>query len=118
MIVEYAAWVTILVGSCFSLLGGLGIVRLPDVYNRLHASTKCTTLGISGILLGTMFLNGWSAMGTKSLLTIVFLFLTAPVGAHAIARAAYIEGVPLWGESVLDDYAERAQEIREEVNPS
>jgi len=94
------------VGLCFDFLGCLGLVRLPDVYNRLQAATKCVTMGTCSILFGTFLIVGWSAPGIKALLCIVFLLLTAPVAAHAIARGAHRAGVKLWEGSVIDRYAQ------------
>ena len=93
-------------GLAFDLFGCLGLVRLPDVYNRLQASTKCVTLGTCGVLLGAFLLTGVSAIGLKSLLCIGFLVLTAPVSAHAIARGAHRAGIPLSDTTVVDAYAE------------
>lgn len=96
----------ICVGLAFDLFGCLGLVRLPDVYNRLQASTKCVTMGTCGILFGTFLIIGFTAAGIKSLLCIIFLILTAPTAAHAIARGAHRSGVKLWEGSVVDRYAE------------
>ncbi|MBL7198177.1 MAG: Na+/H+ antiporter subunit G [Candidatus Omnitrophica bacterium] len=93
-------------GLAFDFFGCLGLVRLPDVYNRLQASTKCVTLGTCSILFGTFLMLGPTAGGIKSLLCIVFLILTAPVSAHAIARGAHKSGVKLWSKSVVDRYEE------------
>ena len=95
----------IIIGLIFDLFGCLGLVRLPDVYNRLQAATKCVTLGTCSILFGTFLIVGFNAAGTKALLAIVFLMLTAPVAAHAIARGAHRSGVTLWSGSVVDQYA-------------
>lgn len=94
------------VGLAFDFFGCLGLVRLPDVYNRLQAATKCVTLGTCGILFGTFLMVGLTAAGIKSLLCIIFLILTAPTAAHAIARGAHRAGVKLWEGSVVDRYAE------------
>lgn len=94
------------IGLAFDLLGCLGLVRLPDVYNRLQASTKAVTLGTCSILFGTFLIVGFTAAGMKSLLCLVFLILTSPVAAHAIARGAHRAGVKLWEKSVIDRYAE------------
>lgn len=99
----------IIVGLAFDLFGCLGLVRLPDVYNRLQAATKCVTMGTCSILFGSFLIVGWTAAGLKALLCIVFLLLTAPVAAHAIARGAHRAGVNLWPESVVDHYAEDQQ---------
>jgi len=98
--------VFISVGLFFDVLGCLGLVRLPDVYNRLQASTKCVTLGTCSILFGTFLIVGICAAGFKALLTIIFLVLTSPVAAHAIARGAHRSGVKLCEGSVIDKYAQ------------
>ena len=96
----------IIVGLAFDLFGCLGLVRLPDVYNRLQAATKCVTLGTCSILFGTFLIVGFSTPGIKALLCIIFIMLTAPVATHAIARGAHRAGVKLWEKSVIDKYAE------------
>lgn len=96
----------IIVGLAFDFFGCLGLVRLPDVYNRLQAATKCVTMGTCSILFGTFLIVGFTAAGIKALLCIIFLILTAPVAAHAIARAAHRSGITLWSGSVVDRYAE------------
>jgi len=96
----------IIVGLVFDFLGCLGLIRLPDVYNRLQASTKCVTLGTCSILFGLFLFKGFTAAGIKALLCILFIILTAPVSAHALARGAHKFGVKLWDKSVCDKYAE------------
>jgi len=104
--------VLIAIGLSFDVLGCVGLVRLPDVYNRLQASTKCVTLGTCSILLGVFLMSGgFTSMGFKALLAIVFLVLTSPVAAHAVSRGAHRSGVKLWEGSVVDMYAaDRARE--------
>ena len=95
------------VGLAFDVLGCLGLVRLPDVYNRLQAATKCVTLGTCSILFGTFLMTGgFTTAGFKALIAIVFLVLTSPVAAHAVSRGAHRAGIPLWEGSVVDRYAE------------
>jgi multicomponent Na+:H+ antiporter subunit G len=112
------------IGLAFDLFGCIGLVRLPDVYNRAQAATKCVTLGTCMILVGTAGLGllgvpggagraNWP-MGVKALICAAFVLLTSPVGAHAICRGAYLSGVPLWSGSVEDQFADRAKTIREE----
>ncbi len=93
-------------GLVFDLIGALGLVRLPDVYNRLQAATKCVTLGTCSILFGAFLVAGPTAAGMKALLCMIFLLLTSPVAAHAIARGAHRSGVKLWERSVVDKYLE------------
>jgi len=94
------------IGLAFDFLGCLGLVRLPDVYNRLQAATKCVTLGTCSILLGLFLFKGFTASGIKAILCIIFIILTAPVSAHALARGAHRSGVRLWEGSVIDKYLE------------
>lgn len=96
----------IVIGLLFDFLGCLGLVRLPDVYNRLQASAKCVTVGTCGILLGLYVLKGFSATGIKALLCLIFIILTAPVSAHALARGAYLSGVKPCKETVVDEFSE------------
>ena len=98
--------VFISIGLAFDVFGCLGLVRLPDVYNRLQAATKCVTLGTCSILFGTFLIVGFTAAGMKALLCMGFLVLTSPVAAHAIARGAHRAGVKLWEGSVVDKYKE------------
>jgi len=101
----------IVVGLVFDFSGCLGLVRLPDVYNRLQAATKCVTLGTFSIMLGTFFIFGFTAIGIKALLCGAFLLLTSPVAAHALSKGAYSSGVKLCKESVVDQYAEDAKKL-------
>jgi multicomponent Na+:H+ antiporter subunit G len=94
-------------GLGFDVLGCLGLVRLPDVYNRLQAATKCVTLGTCSILFGTFLISGgFTPTGMKALIAIVFLVLASPVAAHAVSRGAHRAGIKLWDKSVVDSYAE------------
>ena len=103
---ELVGIIIITVGVVFDALGCLGLLRLPTVYNRLQAGTKCVTFGTCGILLGIFVMKGFSSFGIKALVGIPFVLLTSPVAAHAIARGAHIFGVKLWDKKVVDRYAE------------
>jgi len=95
------------IGLFFDLFGCIGLVRLPDVYSRLQASTKCVTLGTCMILLGVFFHMGPGAAGMKALLCATFVLITSPTAAHAIARGAYKSGVKMVEKYVVvDRYAE------------
>jgi len=103
------------VGLAFDLLGCIGLMRLPDVYNRAQAATKCVTLGTCMLLLGAAILGLTGAnwpLSAKAVICSVFILMTSPVGAHAICRGAYISGVPLWDGSVEDAFKQRADVIR------
>lgn len=94
------------IGLFFDLVGCLGLVRLPDLYNRLQASTKCVALGTCLILFGTFVTVGFTPAGMKSLFCMYFVVLTSPVAAHALARGAHRSGVKLCEGSLVDHYAE------------
>ena len=91
------------VGAVFCLLAGVGILRMPDIYTRMQASTKAGTLGIASIIIGVGLHFGDTFTGLEAGLVVAFLFLTAPIASHLIARAAYILGVRQWNRHVLDD---------------
>lgn len=109
------------IGLAFDLFGCIGLVRLPDIYNRAQAATKCVTLGTCTILAGVA-VQAFGAetvptlMGVKAIICIAFILLTSPVGAHAICRGARVSGVRLWEGSVEDAFAARAQTIRDQHN--
>ena len=97
------------IGIMFDLLGCVGMVRFPDVYNRLQAGTKCVTLGVCLILLGTIVMADTTPVRLKAFLCIVFVLITSPTAAHALSRAARNSGVDLWEGSVVDQFE---QEVR------
>jgi len=94
----------ITIGILFNLLGCIGIIRLPDTYNRLQAATKAVTLGCCSILLGVVFHFGLNDAGTKALIAIPILFFGSTVAAHALIRGTYHFGIKLGEKSVKDDY--------------
>jgi multicomponent Na+:H+ antiporter subunit G len=96
----------IIAGVLFDLSGCVGLVRLPDVYNRIQASTKCVVLGTTLILLGSMAWLGSPQAAVKGLICILFILITSSTAAHALARAAYRSDVELWERSVVDHYAD------------
>lgn len=95
----------ILIGTIFSFLSAIGLIRLPDVYTRSHAASKSATLGVLFTLVGTFlfFLLEEGYFSIRLFLGIFFVFLTAPVAAHVILRSAYRANVELAEQSVQDD---------------
>ena len=99
----------IAVGVLFNLFGCIGLIRLPDVYNRLQSATKCGTLGTCSILAGALFHFGFADAGVKALIAIPVLFFGATVAAHSLVRGAYHFGIKLGDKSVKDDYKDVAK---------
>jgi multicomponent Na+:H+ antiporter subunit G len=97
---ETVSYVFMIIGGLFFLLGGLGVLRMPDVFNRIQAGTKATTLGAFSLLIGVGIANpDWSL---KVILIIVFIALSNPIGSSVLAKAAYISE-PLPSNLVQDD---------------
>jgi multicomponent Na+:H+ antiporter subunit G len=90
------------IGVIFSALGVVGLIRFPDVYCRLHASGKVSTIGLCGLLLGAVFLM--PTLAAKAIALAIFMIISSPVATHAIAMAAYRLGVPMH-RPVRDDMA-------------
>jgi multicomponent Na+:H+ antiporter subunit G len=100
---ETVSTVLLLVGALFLLLAALGLVRMPDLFTRMSAATKGTTLGVGCMLLAVGVYFPGIGITTRAVTGIGFFFVTAPVAAHMIGRAAYFVGVPLWQGTVVDE---------------
>ena len=90
-------------GSAFALLAAIGVMRMPDVFTRMQASTKASTLGLGCLLIGAGLQLGDFGSFIRVVSIGAFILLTTPVAAHVIARAAYRGDVPLWEGTVLDE---------------
>ena len=99
---ELLTMVFLAFGLFFIVTGCLGLYRMPDIFCRMHATSKTTTLGLVFILMASFVHLGFSAVGLKAVLAIIFAFLTAPVGAHLISRAAYQREVKLHDCTMTD----------------
>ena len=88
----------VIVGSFFLLVGTIGLLRLPDVYNRMHATSKATTIGAASMFVAGFVYYGPRGAGLTSIVGVLFLFITAPTGAHLISRSAHKMGVPFFGD--------------------
>ena len=87
------AWLLIATGGGFLVIGAIGIIRMPDVFTRLHAASVADTFGASLVLVGLMVVAGASLVTVKLLFLLAFLWFMGPVATHAIARAAMAAGV-------------------------
>jgi multicomponent Na+:H+ antiporter subunit G len=108
-----AASALIVAGAFFVLVAAIGVVRLPDLFMRMHAATKAGALGTGLLLLSVAFIHGEWHVTLRVIAAITFLFLTAPVAAHAIGRAAYLAGeVQLWEGTFVDELREVVDRAR------
>lgn len=95
--------ILILTGAAFTLIAAIGLLRLPDLYCRMHAASKAGTLG-SGVMLIALAVYAVDiAVASRALAGVIFFLLTAPISAHLLAKAAYSVGYKLWAQSVLDE---------------
>ena len=100
-----------LAGSVFALLAAVGVLRMPDVFTRMQASTKASTLGLGFLLIGAALQMGDFASLIRVVSIGAFVLLTTPVAGHVIARASYFADVPLWKGTVLDERSRDARQI-------
>ena len=101
--IEVLSWVLILGGSAFVIIGGVGLLRLPDFYTRIHAAGITDTLGSWLILIGLMLHEGFTLNTAKLAMLLFFLLATSPLASHALAKAAFIRGLdPLQGPELED----------------
>lgn len=91
-----ASWVLLVTGSAFVIIGGVGVLRLPDFYTRLHAASLVDTAGIGLICIGLVLQSPSWLVAVKLVMILLFLFFTAPTAAHALAKAAWGEGLRPW----------------------
>lgn len=103
----------LVLGALSMLLAGVGLVRLPDLYLRMSATSKAATMGASLVLLGAAVHFGTAAVAGRAMVIVVFLFLTAPVAAHAIGRAGYRRKSPLWTGTYVDELADADTDRKE-----
>ncbi|ARM30080.1 monovalent cation/H(+) antiporter subunit G [Prosthecochloris sp. HL-130-GSB] len=114
---EILSGVLLLSGTVFILLSAVGILKMPDLYTRMSATTKASTLGIGLVLLGTIIYWNDFGIASRAIAIIVFLFLTAPVAAHIIGREAYFGGVPMWEKTRIDEFRDTVAERRQPKQP-
>jgi multicomponent Na+:H+ antiporter subunit G len=88
-----ASWISLLTGCAFCIIGGIGMIRMPDFYTRSHAAGLTDTFGAALILLGLGFQAGISLIAVKLIFICIFLYITSPTSAHALVKAAYAKGV-------------------------
>ena len=104
-VLDGLTWISMLAGGFFVFVGGIGMLRFPDLFTRLHAASVTETLGAGLLLLGMLFqVEEWLVAG-KLVLLAAFLFVTSPTAAHALAKAALHGGMRPFGEDRTNEYS-------------
>lgn len=98
LLADIASWALLVSGGLFVIVGGIGVLRLPDIYTRIHGASITDTLGAGLVLAGLMIQGGFTLVTAKLVLIFLFLFFTSPTSSHALAQTALSAGVdPLLG---------------------
>jgi multicomponent Na+:H+ antiporter subunit G len=92
-IITMASWASLLAGSAFCVIGAIGLIRMPDLYTRMHAASVTDTLGAGLILLGLLLQAGFTLVAAKLVIVAMLIFFTTPSATHALARAAFLRGI-------------------------
>jgi multicomponent Na+:H+ antiporter subunit G len=110
----------LIVGAAFMLLAAVGVLRMPDLLTRLQATSKATTLGVGCLMIGVAIHFGEFGTVLRACVIVVLFFVTAPISAHVIARAAYLLGSGLWDRTIIDElegrYDETTHRLRSDTN--
>ncbi len=104
-------------GSFFMLLAAIGVIRMPDLYTRMHAATKVGTVGVIGVMLAVALHFSELGTSTRSILIMLFFLITAPVAAHMIGRSAYLSRTPMWKGTVVNEWPGPKPEQEEGPDP-
>ena len=100
---DVLVWALVLGGSVFVIIGGIGLLRLPDFYTRIHAAGITDTMGTWLILIGLILYEGFTLVTAKLVMLLFFMLATGPLASHALAKAAYYRGLdPLQGKELVD----------------
>lgn len=102
----YLGGTLLVLGAAFTLLAAVGVVRLPDLYTRMHAASKAGAVGGGLILIAVAVLSQDAAVSVRAIIGVMFVLLTTPVSAHLLARASYLTGYRPCNETVIDDIAQ------------
>ena len=113
-VLDYLAGILIVIGAIFALIASVGLLRLPDLYTRMHAASKAGTLGSCVMLIALAVQSQDLAISTRALAGVIFFLLTVPISSHLLAKAAHASGYRMWDKSVRDDidgFAKKAKKI-------
>lgn len=107
ILLDWTSGISLLVGGLFCLVGGIGLLRMPDFFTRMHAASVTETLGVGLVLLGLLLQAGWTLVAVKLLMVGLLVFFVSPTASHALARAALLRGV----KPVLADTGEASSKL-------
>jgi len=99
----WIAFTCSLIGSFFILIAAIGLLRMPDIFMKMHAATKAGTLGCGLVLISASFYFHTAQVTSEALLTLTFIYITAPIASHLIGRAAYAQNIPLSKNTKIDE---------------
>ena len=106
----YLGGILLVAGAIFTLLAAVGVIRLPDLYTRMHAASKAGAVGGGLVLLAVAVLSQDAAVSIRAIIGVLFLLLTTPVSAHLLARASYLTGYLPGDETSVDELAESKED--------
>ncbi len=104
---SFFASVLLLTGAAFTVIGALGLTRMPDLMLRMHATTKAGALGAGLVAVAAAVYFADMPVVVRAVSILAFVVLTAPIAAHIIGRAGYFKGVPLWDRTLRDDLKDK-----------
>lgn len=104
---EIIAGLLIVIGALFALVASIGLLRLPDVYSRMHAASKAGTVGSSLMMIALAVIAADFGIAMRALAGVLFFIMTAPIAAHLLARSSYLTGYRLWQGSIADEMARK-----------
>lgn len=113
---EIISGILLLAGSLFILISAVGLLKMPDLFTRMSATTKASTLGIGLVLIGTAFFWVDIGIAARAIAIILFLLLTAPVAAHIIGRASYFDNIYIWEKTHIDELKGKYDEDSHELS--
>lgn len=113
-IFQWVGGALVVIGSLFMVVGAIGLIRMPDVFTRMHAASVSDSLGVGLILLGLIFFAGFTLVAVKLIFLILAIAVTGPTATHAVARAALVAGVrPVGADgAVIEDAEPEDEEVR------
>lgn len=99
LLLDWTSGISLMAGGLFCMVGGIGLLRMPDFFTRMHAASVTETLGVGLVLFGLLLQAGWTLVAVKLLMVGLLVFFVSPTASHALARAALVRGVkPVLGD--------------------